>query len=268
MITLDVLGSIEISLILVLVSISISSIEIYANRTIYTSGDWLDWRYARLAFSHPIKPLELLFSNYLSGIALQLIRLLLAISTLVLLQFGADVALALMGLTVLQCLHSYRNPIGRDGSDQMTLIVLVGLSLFYAFPGSDTSRIAVAFVALQLALSYLSSGLAKISSRTWRGTNALSEIFNTVTYGRQTVSAVFYKYRHFSLLSAYAVMLWQATFPFSFLMPDHVFSLYLIGGVLFHLSIAIVMGLNTFFLSFMAAYPFIINFHSWLWTAS
>lgn len=251
------------SIALLMLSIAIAAVEILLNREIYSQGDWLGWETSRLAFSRPVKPVERLLSvELLSGPNIQILRLVLAISCIVGLAIGLKTSSLLGALILVQLLHNYRTPTGRDGSDQMTMVVLVGLFLCSIDLDGRFATLAVWFVGLQLALSYASSGLAKLSSRIWLTTNALSEVFNTVTYGRRTVSLLLRRFPAVSFAGAYLVIAWQALFPISLILPEPVFYLFLLIGFGFHLAIAVVMGLNTFLFSFLAAYPFIVELHA------
>jgi hypothetical protein len=50
-------------------------------------------------------------------------------------------------------------------------------------------------------------------------------------------------------------MIFEIGFVSIYLMPDEIKIIYLITGFIFHLSNALLMGLNSFFLVFIATYP-------------
>jgi hypothetical protein len=52
-----------------------------------------------------------------------------------------------------------------------------------------------------------------------------------------------------------AVVGWECLFPLAFLLPWPYGIGFLAAGALFHAANAILMGLNTLFLSFLATYP-------------
>src|SRR5579862_4551116 len=79
---------------------------------------------------------------------------------------------------------NYRLGAGSDGSDQMLIVILSGLTVSNLFPsGSRYQIIGIGFIAAQALLSYLVAGVAKVSSSVWRNGSAIHLISNHVTYG-------------------------------------------------------------------------------------
>jgi hypothetical protein len=74
-------------------------------------------------------------------------------------------------------------------------------------------------------------------------------------YGRQPIAAFLYGHPRVARTAGRAVIAMELSLPLALVLPDPL-ALGLLGvGVLFHLSTAVVMGLNNFLLAFLAAYP-------------
>jgi hypothetical protein len=172
---------------------------------------------------------------------------------------GALLALSVSGILVVKLLSHLRSPYGGlDGSDQMQVILFSSLAVFYLVPGAETQTFALLFIAAQALLSYLSAGLAKLVSPAWRSGAAISGIMSTDNYGSRIINSWMQKN-----MTAAAVLCWMVIL-FECLAPATVFAgpvpcLVFIGcALVFHLTIAFIMGLNTFVWSFGATYPAIL----------
>lgn len=240
-------------------TVILSSLEILSVRREFRDEGWFSWqicrnispptrvavidRCAEVAFRYP-QVLYLVGIRLVSGIAL------------VALPFGpaaSTMAAALACLTTFAL--AYRCPFGQEGSDQLAL-VLSG-SLLLAALGRHTVPIALTFISLQLCLAYVTAGGAKLISRSWRDGSAIRAVFETKIYGHPYISRLF-RFRYTALIAGWAVILWELTFPLSFLFNHQVVISYLVVGVIFHGSTAIFMGLNNFVVVFVSAYPALI----------
>jgi hypothetical protein len=154
----------------------------------------------------------------------------------------------------------FRNPYGGEGSDQMSIIVLVALCIGASFfSGELTSLISIVFIAAQSLLSYISAGLAKLSSKKWRGGTAVFEIFNTGSFGHKTVATIISKKPNISFFLSWSVIVMECLFPIAIFFPQpYITFSFLIWGVVFHFFNAFIMGLNAFFWIFLSTYPCIL----------
>lgn len=143
---------------------------------------------------------------------------------------------------------------GFDGSDQMQSVVWGGLVAFHATDSLLVQHAAVFFVAAQLVLSYLTAGIAKLISPIWRSGQAVGLIMRTKTYGTPWLSRTV-KQLHLSGPLSWATILFEVVGPLSVLAGPKPTLLFLAAGMLFHISIAIAMGLNTFVWAFTATFP-------------
>lgn len=193
--------------------------------------------------------------RYPSVLAVLAVRAALAVAVLVLpgpfaVSPVLTVPLALTSLLIL--LHS---SYGLDGADQMLWILVGGLALVTLSNTAGASRIYLWFVALQACLSYFVAGVAKLSARGWRDGSFLVAIAQTSMYGHQRISAFLAARRHTAIAISWLIILWESMFPIVLVAPPPIAAALLCVGVAFHFVNAVVMGLNTFFLAFVATYP-------------
>ena len=165
----------------------------------------------------------------------------------------ALVALVATGLTTLF------SPEGFDGSDKMAKVVLAGVATANIGFGSPMVVMwASAFIAAHACLAYGASGVAKVVSPSWRSGRALAGIVATRSFGDRRASAVLVGHPGWSRLLAWMAIAWECAVPLALLAPSWLLAALLVAGVLFHSIAARVMGLNTFFWSFVATYPAIV----------
>jgi hypothetical protein len=153
---------------------------------------------------------------------------------------------------------------GGEGGDHMTnLILVVGIVGFglAAIPGVTAA--SCAFLAAQLTLSYVSSGVAKLFGSKWRSGQAFAEIMDSYTYGNRVFANLLRRRAWVSAVAGHAVMLFQLTFPLYFVAPRPYCYAYLLAGLAFHLSIAVIMRLHLFVYTFVAAYPCLFLVRQW-----
>jgi hypothetical protein len=159
---------------------------------------------------------------------------------------------------VLSILIGYRNLVAGDGSDQMTVIVLAGL-IIAGGPFDARTRLAgYVLIAGQAILSYVTAGVAKAISPTWRQGEALPLILRTATYGTHQFARWCADRTGVARALCWATILFEVLFPFAVLAPMPIFIAALASGVLFHTGIAMLMGLNVFTWAFVATYPSLI----------
>jgi hypothetical protein len=148
---------------------------------------------------------------------------------------------------------------GGDGAEQMGVIVLAAaICGVCPWPSESRVRIAVAFVAAQVSLSYVTAGIAKLMSPMWRSGRALPAILMTHDHGVAWASACLHAWPTVALLLGWAVIVFECLFPLLILGPGWLCAATLIGGLIFHVGCALLMGLNSFIWSFIATYPCVL----------
>ena len=157
---------------------------------------------------------------------------------------------------VLNLLLIFRHSFGLDGADQMSIIILLTILLCNTFVRHpEIQRLGLYFIGAQLIVSYVAAGIAKLYSREWRSGIAITGILNTYTYGSNFTRSVICQSKPASVALCWATILFESLFPLAIFLPTEWILGVIALGVLFHLSIAVVMGLNDFLWAFGAAYP-------------
>ncbi len=162
-------------------------------------------------------------------------------------------ALALLGLIGLaQALRGAGN-----GADKMAQIVVAGTLLQVLGARGQLPVLATAGVVWtggQLTLAYWAAGMTKARLAPWRDGRALHAALASHSWGAGWAARATRNAGAARAL-AWAVFLPELAFPLALLLPAPALAAVLAGFALFHLAIALVMGLNTYPLAFVAAYP-------------
>jgi uncharacterized membrane protein (DUF485 family) len=149
-----------------------------------------------------------------------------------------------------------RRQIGGSGAEQLSFIVLVTFGLVVVAGGGDGARrLGDGFVAAQVVLAYLAAGVAKAASPIWRSGRAMAGILSTEGYGIPAFARLLSARPRLDKLLCWAVISWEIGFPLVLIAPRPVALALLATGVGFHVSCAIVMGLNRFVWAFCGCYP-------------
>jgi hypothetical protein len=237
---------------------SIQALEHLVGRRVYAPGGLYDWRVistnARWMSCGPTGAILGALFEY--RVFVGLIAAQLAAAVLLLVGILPGGALALTGVLLgVHMLFLLRNQYGLDGSDQMMLMVLWGLFAYRLHPTERMLTIAFAFIAGQLVLSYCTAGFAKATSKVWRGGDAVPKVLSTASYGTHWLADLLLRHRTLAVLSCWFVILYECGGPAVLWLHPAVCLAFIGVGAIFHLSIAMFMGLNIFFWSFIATYP-------------
>ena len=251
------------SLILACIGVVISSLEYIAIASEFRPSGIFSWR---VMGSRPeIAKLNSMFGDttflfgYKSILILHNARLLccLVLPWLSNAQLVRLLLLSFVALTSL--LLSFRTPVSGDGADQMSMIVFFGLAAFGLADNGLLRVVSLVFIAAQSVLSYVVAGVAKALSPKWRSGIALREIFNTRSYGQESIArSLNAAPSSVNVMLCWFVILAEINFALLFVLPAQWCLLILGLGVMFHVINAIVMGLNTFVWSFLATYPCVL----------
>ncbi|MFW2588018.1 HTTM domain-containing protein [Sagittula sp. SSi028] len=153
-------------------------------------------------------------------------------------------------------LHCYDGPFN-GGSDKMTLLITTCLCVTHAAPDPFWHEMALAYLAVQLVLSYVISGQVKLRNPAWRRGEALRDVFAFSAYPVSERLRALAHSRWVTFWGAWTVMLVETGFVLFMLHPVAL----VIGLALaaaFHLANAVLFGLNRFFWIWLAAYPSVI----------
>jgi len=155
---------------------------------------------------------------------------------------------------------------GPDGADKLITVVTTGAILQVIGVVLGDQRIAFAGVLWtggQLTIAYFASGASKLLIERWRNGDALEAVFTSYMWGHRWTAAIVRK-RSAAQLVAWLVMLPEVLFPLVLLLPAGWLFTVLACFFLFHMAIAVVMGLNHYPWAFLAAYPSALLLSGWL----
>lgn len=252
--------AVTLSRALVGVSLALSSAELLHSRVMFSPQGISPWPLLRTIHKHGSERVEALRDTLL-GERFEIVlsaRLVLALLLIVPifptgLYAGAEGLLLITNMTL-----SYRGAYGGDGSEQMNTVVLAGL-LYTDAVGLVVQvhhvPLGLAFIAIQLILSYFVAGVAKVISPIWRAGDAILGILKSSTYGLPAAAKWLDVIPGMSLIICWTVILFELSFPLVFCMHPRMLVAYLVLGCLFHVGNSVAMGLNTFLPAFLAAYP-------------
>lgn len=150
------------------------------------------------------------------------------------------------------------------GSDYMTVVVLSGLSA--AAGGANHPllvKAGLAYVAVQLVLSYFIAGCVKVSRPEWRRGEALRHLLSSNRYGTPAWVSAWVAKPLLAGLAAAALLAFECGFPLALVGPRVALS-FMTCGALFHLGNVLAFGLNRFLFAWVAGYPALLYFSAQL----
>jgi hypothetical protein len=163
----------------------------------------------------------------------------------------------LFALLSLSHLYSYvKRKIGRDGADQVRLLSFLAFSLCFLASGEWVKILPLFFIGGQLLILYATSGAIKLGSVHWRKGNVLADILGTHSFGNGKVAAYLKKHPNLEKLFSHSAIGAMLFVPLTFLLPlQPLFLLALACIFMFHISTALLMGLNDFLFTIPLMYP-------------
>jgi hypothetical protein len=153
-----------------------------------------------------------------------------------------------------------------DGADKMILVVVSGALLQLLGLQFQSDRFVLAgglWTGGQLTIAYFASGASKVLLAPWRQGEALRAALSSYMWGHRW-SAPVVRHPRTAKLLAWTIILLELAFPLALLMPMAWLCAILGCFLLFHLAIAVIMGLNHYPWAFLAAYPSVLLVSQWL----
>jgi hypothetical protein len=149
------------------------------------------------------------------------------------------------------------------GSDTATVHFLIGCVLSEAgiFFDETGVKLGLAWITVQITLSYFVAGLAKARSRRWWNGEALKEFVSSPRYATPAPLQAFLARPLVAQASSLGVLLFELCFPIVHRVPTAL-PVALAIGACFHLANFFVFGLNRFFFAWIAGYPAL-----WYWVS-
>lgn len=242
----------------------ISSMEQMYSRLDFTERGMFAWSILRTdrmssSSARSIGALTEILSRDSVFLAQACLRLLAALS-IILLPDVAWIELTATAAIVASLVYfHYRVPLGLDGSDQMYLVVFAGLMACRLVPaGSPAAEWGLWFIGFQSSLAYVTAGVAKLISPTWRSGAAVILVFDTRTYGRPFFAGLMLDFPRLAFAVAWFVILFEALFPLGVLIGGATLMVFVLSALAFHVMTGVVMGLNSFVFAFPAALPAVL----------
>jgi hypothetical protein len=226
----------------------------------FAKGGWLDWKVVKLLYDNPLRAMPDVFWGPTALFLVLLMRLVTAILLVVPVFFGQQPAAWAITVLLLTTIFLQRRlPYGTSGADQMAGIITVALFIGLVFPGTLFAAQASAwFIAAQATLAYLSSGLSKAFSHSWRSGRSLFLILNTELFGNRTLLRFFEKRPALASIVNWLVIPGWLIFPSVYIIPSPYNLIILCFTGSMHVAIALAMRLNGFPWFFIATYPLVV----------
>lgn len=196
----------------------------------------------------------------------------LLVAVLFLVGFGGRVINVLHYVFVFSL--SMRNPILLDGGDNFAYI-----ALFFLMPVNTTAVLAVrktpprsetptfltflhnlglSCIIVQLCIVYLTSALNKVQGELWQNGTAIYYILNVPEFSWPVLTDRIVQPAWLVVAITYGTVFFQLIFPALILRPDtRIFAVIL--GIIFHLGIALTMGLTSFSLYMIASEAIVLS---------
>jgi hypothetical protein len=158
-----------------------------------------------------------------------------------------------------------------DGADKMATVVASGCllqSLGLALNNATLVLAGALWTGGQLTIAYFAAGASKVILADWRSGAAPRAALGSYMWGNR-LSAWGVNLPGGAFVLAWTVMLLEMLFPLALLLLPTPWLAAVLGCFfLFHAAIALVMGLSTYPIAFLAAYPSTIWLGQWLRAAS
>ncbi|HEY0191485.1 MAG TPA: hypothetical protein VGC42_10220, partial [Kofleriaceae bacterium] len=148
-------------------------------------------------------------------------------------------------LVAIRCRGSYNG-----GSDAMLLIVAVALGLARAAPGAAVAHAGLGYAGIQLVLSYVIAGVAKLPDPAWRTGRALPVLVRLPHYRVPGLAIRALSRPAIARAAAWATLTFECAAPVALVGPTSCAAVLAVGAV-FHLANAWVFGLDRFLWSWL-----------------
>jgi hypothetical protein len=178
--------------------------------------------------------------------------------------YGTWAMTAMLALLFLaQIYHNHRFAPIFYAADHLLLVCLCAMCFGSIPEASNGLRvICLAFIAFQVLLAYSVTAKHKLSKPHWRDGSRLIQIFQESAFRFPPLGRFFGRRPTLARIATWAIITLHLSFPLCLVLPTPAFWLIIVGGVLFHGTLAFTAGLHVFFWAFSATYPALYYFHS------
>lgn len=164
------------------------------------------------------------------------------------------------------------NPYFLNGGDNLLKFVLLYLSIcncysYFCFKNKDVqansidnflTNLGSYSIIVHLCLIYFVSAIHKIHSDVWFNGIATYYTLSIERFSGTDLNKYLTQNGYFVLISTYFTLFWELTFPF-FVFRKNLKLLFLLGGIILHLSIYIFMMIHDFQILFISIYGLFYN---------
>lgn len=152
-----------------------------------------------------------------------------------------------------------RMPYAPQAPNRFTLIIIGALFLQSIVPSKIVTEACLWFIALQSCLSYATAGITKLFNKDWRNGTGVLRVVNTPNLLASPNLAEFFRSHGFigKVLNYFTIAI-ESLFPFVLFIGKPFFFVFLIWGLFFHLTNAVLLRFNNYFWAWIATYPAII----------
>jgi len=145
------------------------------------------------------------------------------------------------------------------GSDALSVVLSSALCVPALWGRTPlAAQAALLYIGVQVTLSYVIAGLAKLRQPDWRTGQALCHFILSSSLGPPALLVRLASRPHLVRLAAWGVMAFECLFPLAWL-SEPICLLFLACGACFHAANVWVFGLNRFFWAWLAGYPAVLS---------
>jgi hypothetical protein len=157
----------------------------------------------------------------------------------------------------------YRAMYGLDGSDQLVAVLALAAGASILLDSDAAVAAFCWFAASLVTIAYVTAGMTKLLSATWRRGEALALVMRTEVYGNPSLAI--HAQGAIGRLATRAVVVIELAFPLAFT-GSTLLTLTLLGVLtVFHITSAAVMGLNCFLPAYVCTFGCVFWCSQQLW---
>ena len=255
-------GDVALRSVMILAAVGqlISGAQVVANWRLFERGGVLDWRImsgrygnSRASMVASRLPLDAPVVVSLAGV-----KCASAAAAILMALAGGSLVIPLAGLVSANAALAVRIPVGDTGADSMGNVVSLAVLLAALVDSPRATSACLVFMALQASLAYATAGFGKLPYPRWHDGSCIRELFATGCWSNARVASWMRRVEWLPTVVGRLVVVSEILFPLVLILPMNLAAAVLLLGVLVHVVIAIVMGLNTFVWMFPATYPAIM----------
>jgi hypothetical protein len=148
----------------------------------------------------------------------------------------------------------YFVPEGLAGSEQMAKNTLLVVALCLLSSNLLVLKFGMVFLSIQLIVAYMTPGLYRIIRKEWLYGSELISLLRLKSYGNKSLWEFLKGRKKLAMLLSFGIVLFESIFFLSVLFPFPYVLIFVLLGIIFHLSLSFIMGLNSFTWTFIANY--------------